>query len=331
MPPTSTPARRPRQLGMRRADPARLARTIELRFTGAVPPHPASADHLSRVPRWCLGQNTRFGTCGPVSVANSVIMTYASLLGERVAVSDEAVFDLYRRSGNPSFNPATGAGDNGVDMTVMLSALVKGGITITHADGANEVVVPLCFAKHPAGIDTVQAVTAIFGGDLFGWDLKVAQQGQTDAHPPLWDYVAGSGEWGGHATLGGAYTGSAAARTADELTVTWAQVVGTTDTMVARQLQEAYVVVWPALWTHPAFMAGVDQGALAAGYQAVTGLPFPVPVPPSPAPPSPAPPPPGAITADAADRTLAAAIHRSHVPPQALSTWLTAKHLTGGR
>jgi hypothetical protein len=287
-----------------------------------------------------LGQNDNFGTCGPTYVANSAVLTWHWLKGEDITVADDAIFDLYRRSGNPDFNPATGAGDNGVDMTVMLSALVSGGIEITHADGTTEMVKPLAFAQHATDIDTVRAVTAIFGCDGFGLDLETAQQAQTSRG--LWDYQQ-SGVWGGHATLGGAYTGSAAAHTRDEALVTWAEVVGTTDQFIAHQLSEAYVVVWEPLWDHPAFQQGVDQAALAADYQEVTGRPFPAPVspaPPAPAPPQPTPPPaptpvPGGIRIDTADQALDQAIptawlHGHHIGEVnrvvgAIRTWRDAK------
>ena len=309
-------------LGRRPADPARLARTVRLPLTGAAPPHPLAADFLTGVPAWCLGANTVHGTCGPVSVANSAVLTWHWLLGEDITVTDEQVFDLYRRSGNPAFDPATGRDDNGVDMTVMLAALVRDGIGITHPGGLTETVKPVCYAACDTAIDTVRAVTAIFGSALFGLDLDLAQQAQTQAG--LWDYASGSPPWGGHATLGGAYTSAAEGR--DESLVTWAQVVGTTDRFLARQLPEAYVVVWPALWAHPAFQAGVDQAALAAAYEACTHRAFPLPIPP-----------PGPAAADEADRALAAGLAPSWAAgshsganrraAQAVRTWLAAKHL----
>jgi len=232
--------------------------------------------------------------CGPTYVANLAVLTWKYLLGLDISVSDDAIFDLYRRSGNPNFDPATDADDNGVDMTVMLSALVSGGITITHSDGGTELVKPICFAKHGTGVDLVRAVTSIFGASGLGVDLDVAQQTQTDAH--LWDYVANSPGWGGHAIPGGAYTSSAAPGTADVTCITWTEKVGMTDLFISRQLAEAYAVVWQPLWDHPAFQAGVDQAALAADYTACTGRPFPLPVPPGP--PGPA------VRIDPADQAL---------------------------
>jgi hypothetical protein len=313
-----------RQLGRRPTNPARYAHTIRLPLTGAVLPHPLVADHLSAVPQWMLGANDRFGTCGPTSIANYCVLLWKYLAGENITVTDDAVFDLYRRSGNPDFDPATGAGDGGVDMTIMLSALVSGGIAITHADGSTELVRPYCYASHPVAIAQVRAVTSIFGASILAVDLDVAQQAQTDAG--LWDYVARSGNWGGHAIPGGSYTSSAAAHTADESVITWQERVGTTDTFAAHQLSEAYAVVFPILWDHPAFQAGVDQAALAAAYTAATGKPFPVPVPPPPLPP----PPPGN---NPADDTLALAVgnwarssSRLYKKERAaVRAWLTAK------
>lgn len=266
----------PGRLGRRPADPARLARTVRLRLTGALPEHPLTADHLTGVHRWMLGANNRFGTAGPAYVANSAVLTWRWLVGEDITVTDDAIFGLYRRSGNPGFDPSTGAGDDGVDMTVMLSALVSGGITITHADGKTETVKPLCFAAHDTDIDTVGAVTSIFGAGGFGLDLDDAQQAQTDAG--LWDYVAGSGQWGGHATLGGSYASPGGAGQRAGVNITWQLPVRTTDAFIAHQLAEAYVIVWELLWDHPAFRQGVDGAALASDYTACTGKPFPWPV-----------------------------------------------------
>lgn len=262
-------------------------------LTGTVPAHPAAADHLSRVPAWMLGGNDRFGTCGPTYVANLVVLTWKYLLGLDVTVSDEAVFDLYRRSGNPNFDPQTDADDNGVVMQDMLDALLKGGIEITHADGSTEVVKPLAFAAvDHTSLDEIRAATSIIGAVGFGVDLETAQQAQTDAG--LWDYRRSS-EWGGHAVMGGAYTSSAVLHTPDETVITWQEPVGTTDAFLEHQLEECWVVIWPAHLQHPDFQAGVDLAALAADYRALTGRDFPAAPPPGPGP-APVPPQPPSVT-----------------------------------
>lgn len=268
------PARRLGRRPPKHADSLRLGHYL----TGQVPPHPTAADDLGDVSTWEMGGNDQFGTCGPTSVANQrhQVVTYLAPGGALPTLDD--VFDLYRRSGNPDFDPATGEDDNGVDMQTMLEALVAGGI------GG---VKPLAFASvDHTNLDEVRAAVDLFGGLLLGVNLEVAQQAQTDQG--LWDFRS-SGEWGGHAILAGSYT--SAARGRDIAVVTWTEIVGTTDAFEAHQLDEAWVVIWPEHLTSARFQAGIDLATLAADYQELTGQPFPAVVPPAPAP-GPTPPPP---------------------------------------
>lgn len=261
-----------RRLGLRPSDPANLERLIRLPVTGVLPPYPAEWDDISAVGAWCLGGNNRFGTCGPTSIANFVIMLYSRLKGEQVTVTDDAVFALYRASGNPDFDPATGAGDGGVDMTVMMKALLRQGIEITREDGTAETVTPYCYAGVPQAMTGLYSVTANLGGVILAATLDVAQQQQTDVG--LWDYVARSETWGGHAFMGGAYTGSARPHTADVTAITWQEPVGTSDTFVGHQVEEAYIPVFPVLWESAGFQAGVNGQALAEAYTEITGRPW---------------------------------------------------------
>lgn len=295
-------------------------------LTGTVPAHPPMADHFALMTSWILGANDQFGTCGPTSVANHLLLTTRYLAGTPIWATTSAVFDLYRRSGNPDFDPATGAGDNGVDMQTMLEALLAGGIA-GHT--------PLAFAKvDHTSLDEVRAAEYLFGGVLFGATLDQAQQHQTTSG--LWDYSP-SPVWGGHAFLSGRYTdpaGTAQDRTGN---ITWAQVVDATDAFLDQQVDEAWVIVWPELTGSIQFALGVDMAALAADYQALTGRPFPAPVPgPQPGPtPSPVPGP-GRVS-DAADQALAdaeAAWERHPRSPhliqhmaQAFTTWRQARGL----
>src|SRR5689334_15779699 len=121
------------KIGRRPRDRARPSLKLKDILTGAVPDHPLAADHLSGVTDFGLYGNDQFGDCGPVSVANQrkLVTRYLGLSEQSPTQAD--VFDLYRRSGNPHFDPATGADDNGVEMSVMLSAVNKGGIGGTKA------------------------------------------------------------------------------------------------------------------------------------------------------------------------------------------------------
>lgn len=270
-----------RALGRRPPKNAPALRLAPL-LTGVAPDHPASADHLSQVNSWCLGQNNRFSTCGPTSVANYCKLVYANLAVEQVTVTDAAIFDLYRRSGNPHFDPATDTDDNGVDMQTMLEAWATGGIVVGRTDGSFELVEPVAFTKVDIGsLDELRAAEAIFGGLLLGVDLRQAQKQQTDLRPPVWDY-ARAADWGGHAIVSGRYT--SAITGVDLSSVSWAEIVGMTDAFVAHQLGEAWVAILPLHFQHPAFLQGVDVTALATAYRTITGRVLPVPTPIGPTP-----------------------------------------------
>jgi hypothetical protein len=313
-----------RKLGLR---PPKNAPALMLAplLTKAVPEYPPTGDHFSNVTDWGLYDNDKYGDCGPTSVANYIKLVTRYLTGTEISVTQDDVFDLYRRSGNPNFDPATDADDNGVDMQTMLEALAKGGIGGGHK--------PVAFAKVNAGnLDEVRAAIAIFGGVLLGVNLEVAQQTQTDDGGP-WDYDA-SGTWGGHAVVAGRYT--SASTGTDVSVVTWAEVMGTTDAFLKHQLGECWVVVLPEHLQNPAFLAGVDVAMLAADYQALTGRPFPVQ--PTPAPTPTDPPGPGPDPLVDADVELAKAfradgwVSRRHSGDnadvaEAAAAWLQAKSL----
>jgi hypothetical protein len=254
-------------------------------LTGVTPSHPGSVDFFQKITNsggWLLGENDRFGTCGPTSLGNLILLISSWLTNAPMKVTDDDIISLYKRSGNPEFDPSTGAGDNGVDMTVMLSAAIKGGI------GGNY---PLAFASINVSDPTeVWAAGALFGGVLWGADLDVAQQHQTDTG--MWDYVPGSGQWGGHAIMAaGRYTDAPGTNTDRTGLVTWQMPIDSTDTFITHQVQEGYVVIFPWHLGSRQFQAGVNVPALAAAYTALTGKPFPqAPTPTPPPPPIPTPP-----------------------------------------
>lgn len=248
---------------------------------------PSSANHLTGVPAFNMGGNNRFGTCGPTSFSNYVAMVYWNILGLQVTSTDDDVFNLYRASGNPQFDPNTDADDNGVDMVVLLNAAVSQGIQVEYTGvtnpavlvpgqsaipvaGSTEVVKAVCFGALDNSVESLRISTAIFGGVELAVSLEVAQQQQLSTR--VWDYSP-SGSWGGHAIMGAAYTGNAGGP--DEEIITWTQQVGLTDTFVDRQLSQSFAVVLPAHLTHPPFLQGVDVQQLAHDYQELTGNSFP--------------------------------------------------------
>lgn len=255
-----------RKLGKKPPLPGRRALMLRDVLSGTLPEHPPTADYLLGI-EFGLYRNDEYGDCGPTAIANLRRLTTYDLTGVMQAPSQDDVFDLYRRSTTPPFDPATGANDNGVYLQQMLEAVHAGGI------GGIRCV---AFAKiDVSDHETLRAATAIFGGVLYGVDLQVAQQRQTDAG--TWDY-APSGDWGGHAVPGGQYD-------ADSLRiVTWAELVDMTDRFVTHQADEAWVVIWPEHLGSRAFLQGVSLDRLAAAYQSLTGDQLPVVDPPTPAP-----------------------------------------------
>lgn len=225
-------------------------------YLTALPSAPSSADHLAKVPRWILGGNDRYSDCGPVSAANDRLLVTTYLTGRPQVVTQADIFDLYRRSGNPGFDPATGDDDNGVVLQVMLEALLEGGI------GG---VKPVAFAAvDHTNLDEMRAAVAIFGSLLLGVNLDVAQQRQT-----TWDYKT-SAQWGGHAVMCGRYSENPD-RTG---VVTWGSVTDATDAFLSHQLDEAWVVIWPEHLGTRAFEEGLTLSALKSDFLALTGRPM---------------------------------------------------------
>lgn len=260
------------RLGKRKPDPTKPRLRLANFLSGTPPQVPAAADHFSKVPQWGLYRNNEWGICGPTALANSRRLITQAATGTMDAPPQGDVTDLYTRVSG--FNPATGANDDGVILQDMLTEAVKNGL------GSHK---PLGFAEvDHTNIDEMMAAIAIFGFLIIGVDLRTPQQSQTNQR--LWEHVDAGGDWGGHAILGGRYTnpdGTLADRTG---VVTWAMLVDMTDNFINRQLDEAWVVIWPEHLRDSAFLEGMDVPAFALAYKNITGRDFPATIPPAPQP-----------------------------------------------
>lgn len=257
------------RLGLRPPEPERPALRLASFLTGHVPDHPESVDYLEGV-LFSLYANGRYGVCGPAALANQRRQVAAKLAPGLPPPTQEDVYDLYRRSGNPGFNPFTGADDKGVVLQAMLDQALKGGL------GG---VRPLGFARVATDdIEELQAAVALCGSLILGVDLEQAQKRQTDQG--VWDWRP-TFQWGGHAVLSGAYVSSP-----DDLDViTWAKRVKLTGAFLSHQLLEAWAVIWPEHVRDDAFLKGVDLSGFARAWEEITGRRFPAAVPvPEPAP-----------------------------------------------
>lgn len=232
---------------------------------GQVPAYEPKVDRLSQIGIG-LDDNDRYGDCGPTSCDNHDRITTKVLTGSEVVASVGDVLDLYSRSATPPFDPATGANDNGVDMATMLAALKAGGL------GGRKIV---AYARLKDISDaSIYAAIDLFGAVLFAVDLQKAQQAQSDAPHPVWDYKR-SADWGGHAIAAGSYD-SATGR----IDVgSWGMRIGTTPAFRQHQLQEVWVPIWPEMLSSARFVQNVDGPALAADYLALTGEALPIPAP----------------------------------------------------
>lgn len=292
-------------------------------WTGAIPTHAPAADHFSRVTEWGLWGNDQWGDCGPVSYGNLRKLISLYLTGVEDDVTQDDVLALYKLV-NPTFDPDTGRGDDGVDMQEMLEK------ALDHGFAGKK---PLAFAKVDASnLDELRAAVEIFGGVLLGVDLETAQESQTD--DGVWDYVK-SGEWGGHAVMCGRYVDDTTDSKDRSGVVTWAEVVDFTNAFAKRQLEEVWLVIFEEHLGDKGFKEGVDRQALASEFFALTGREFPVRPNPQPEPPAPAPEPaPGHV--DDADQALAAAartwLRHRHVGAnetfaREVTVWLASRHL----
>jgi hypothetical protein len=235
-----------------------------------IPAHPNAVFRTNDFNLWDILGNDRYGDCGPVSVANALRLTSFVLTGEERYPRLWDVLDLYQRSGNPNFP----TDDNGVIMQDMLSEVHKNGIAGDKA---------VAYAKvDVTNIEEIRAAIAIFGCLLLGVNLGMAQQDQR-----TWDVVENDEPWGGHAVMAADYTSAASG--ADIGFITWGQPMGMTDRFWSRQVEEAWVVIWPEHFLSKAFLEGIDLDALRRDYQILTGRELPVPTPPKPVPTPPKP------------------------------------------
>jgi hypothetical protein len=119
----------------------------------------------------------------------------------------------------------------------------------------------------------VKAALSIFGGLWLGILVQQANQEQFHQHQN-WTDVPGSPVEGGHAILGGGYY------TAGVRFITWGResTFGLSfwdgSAEGSPLVEEAWVVIWPEQLGNEQFTEGIDQAALAADYEALTGRPL---------------------------------------------------------
>jgi hypothetical protein len=258
-------------------------------LTGVIPAAPAAADYLAALGGgWEMLGNDTAGDCVAVTWANTRRLVTATLATENYP-SQAQTWAFYETQ-NPGFNPSGSANtdgpgsqdDGGMDIQTGLEDLVD--------EGGPDGVKALGFASvdytNPA---EVKAAIAIFGSVWTGLNVLDANMTEFDDSEP-WDYVKGSPVDGGHSVLAGGYGPAGAAQLGgDERFITWAEETSFTDAFWKKEIDEAWVVIWPEMMSDPGFLAGIDLAQFSADYTTITGKPFPGDVPPAPVPTPPVP------------------------------------------
>jgi hypothetical protein len=267
-------------LGLRphHIDPSQL---LEVNWrTGAVPDSPKAVDNISGVTMG-LDDNDKYGDCGPTAVDNHNRITTLAY-GNEVDATTSQVLKLYSACTEPPFNPQTGANDVGVTMPELMK--------ITHNIGLAGKEIVGYGRLTDVSDESIKAAIHLFGGVLFAVVLQSAQQQQSQATHPVWDYKP-SAMWGGHAICAAAYSGE------DIEVISWAMRIGTTHQFRNEQLDEVWAPLWPEVVKSDVFVDNVDTEQLAQDFQSLTDnkwpgkvKPTPTPTPPHNDPPKPAPP-----------------------------------------
>lgn len=218
-----------------------------------------------------MDENDAWGDCVVAAKDHGFQAILTLLTGSYVNMTYDQILALYKTQ-NPDFDPsgANGNGpgssaDGGMEIQTMLEYLVKQG----------EI---LGFAKvdHSSPAD-LRAAIYVFEHVITGVVVDDAQMNeQFDAG--TWDYAPGSPEDGGHCIPMVGFD-------PDQLTcVTWAALIKCTNAFVAKQMDEAWVMILPVHINKPGFRDNFDLAGFAAAYKEITGATFPVTVDPTPVP-----------------------------------------------
>jgi len=262
------------KLGKQPPDPTRMARAIKMAsfidvkaVTQQIEYHPPTDDnylqYLDANKSFGLYGNNNFGVCGPTMIANGRRLS-SFLSGSYDEPTQDDVFDLYRRSGNPNFDPITGADDKGVNNQTMLEQALKTGFGKDIEGNERELV---AFAQVDHGnLNELRVAIYKFDYVCVGVVLDTAQQDQSDGSNPTWSYVDSS-TWGGHDILVAKYDSDSA------VCVSWALFIDMLDSFMSRQMDEAWVVIWRDQYDK---LTDGEKVALAREFEVATGKPFPL-------------------------------------------------------
>ncbi len=126
------------------------------------------------IPR-IMGDNDKFGSCGPTSYANFLKLCSGYTMPSPVVLTSDEVLGIYEMC-NPRFNPLTDQNDDGVVLNELYKFMQK--------NGPRGVNLKSTFAIDPGNPNNMKWALRIFGPLTFGVTLTQADMHATDAGQP---------------------------------------------------------------------------------------------------------------------------------------------------
>lgn len=250
------------KLGKRDPIPGLAAPSLDTFRKRALPPPPPTLDRFTGVQFQPFMNNT-LGCCTIAAIANGIVQRTTLAQGVPVVMPDAVVLASYAKVTTPSFDPATGANDNGAVETDVLSWFAREGVALR--DQSLEIGT---WGKLDGTPEAIRSAVHLFGSAYIGLALPLTAQS-----PGVWDVSglltgdAAPGGWGGHAVLIVGYDA------AGVTLATWGATQVATWAFLAAYMDESYAQYVPGEWLNTSDLSPdhYDFASLAAAQAALAG------------------------------------------------------------
>lgn len=189
------------------------------------------------IPR-IMGNNNKWGTCGPTSYANALKVFSSYTQTNTVVLTSQEILGIYEIL-DPTFNPNTGQNDNGVILTELYE--------LEKTNGARGVNLTDHFAIDPAQNNSIKWTIRIFGPVCFGVSLTQADIQATEAKQPWRLPARRLPSIGGHAVAVYGWDDSTGLWDAES----WAEDQPITYEWAARNTEEVRGLIHPYQFSQP--------------------------------------------------------------------------------
>lgn len=227
---------------------------------GTLPPAPLQVDRASKVSSWPMYGNDTIGDCTCAAIGH-MIQAWTAYAGAEVTVPQSSVIGLY--SAVSGYNPATGANDNGAEMSDVLAYMKSTGIK----DSAGKVHKVAGYAAFGdcTDIPLMKQVLNVAGSVYTGINCPASAQTEFGQ---VWTYEPSSPIEGGHCIdlqlVAGGGVGA-------QSFVTWGALQKATIGFIEHYVEEAWFVVsQDYIDANGTTIEGLDLQSLLADMQDVT-------------------------------------------------------------